>query len=44
MAIYSAFNGAGVTRDLALVLSVLLVATALVILLLVPAVRRRDAW
>jgi molybdate transport system permease protein len=44
MAIYTAFNGAGVTRDVALVLSVLLVATALLILVLVPAVRRRDAW
>ena len=44
MAIYSAFNGAGVGRDVALALSVLLVAVALVILLLIPAVRRRDAW
>ncbi|WP_156251649.1 ABC transporter permease [Pseudactinotalea terrae] len=44
MAIYTAFNGAGVTRDVALVLSVLLVATALAILVLVPAVRRREAW
>jgi len=44
MAIYTAFNGAGPTRDLALVLSVLLVVAALVILLLVPAVRRREAW
>lgn len=44
MAIYTAFNGAGVGRDVALALSVLLVAVALVILLLVPAVRRRDAW
>lgn len=43
MAIYTAFNGAGVTRDTALALSVLLVAVALVILLLVPAARRRDA-
>lgn len=43
MAIYTAFNGAGVTRELALALSVLLVAVALVILLLVPAARRRDA-
>lgn len=44
MAIYTAFNGAGFTRDVALALSVLLVAVALVILLLVPATRRRDAW
>lgn len=44
MAIYTAFNGAGVTRDVALALSVLLVAVALGILLLVPSVRRRDAW
>jgi len=44
MAIYTAFNGAAVGRDVALALSVLLVAVALVILLLVPAVRRRDAW
>ena len=44
LAIYTAFNGAAVGRDVALALSVLLVAVALVILLLVPAVRRRDAW
>lgn len=44
MAIYTAFNGAGVGRDVALALSVLLVALALAILLLVPSVRRRDAW
>lgn len=44
MAIYTAFNGAGVSRDAAIALSVLLIAVALTILLLVPATRRREAW
>ncbi len=44
MAIYTAFNGAGVARDAAIALSVLLIAVALGVLLLVPAVRRRDVW
>lgn len=44
MAIYTAFNGAGVTRDAAIALSVLLVLVALAVLLLMPAVRRRDVW
>lgn len=42
MAIYTAFNGAGVTQGAALALSVLLVAVALVILLAVPAARGRQ--
>jgi molybdate transport system permease protein len=44
MAIYTAFNGAGVTRDAALVLSALLVLIALAVLLAVPATRRRESW
>lgn len=44
LAIYSAFNGAGVTRESALALSVLLVLVAFVILLLVRDWRRKDLW
>lgn len=44
MAIYSAFNGSGVTRDSALALAVLLVVVALVILLLLRDWRRKEVW
>ncbi|TDE94174.1 molybdate ABC transporter permease subunit [Occultella glacieicola] len=44
MAIYTAFNGAGVTRDSALALAVLLVVVSLVILLVLRDWRRREAW
>jgi molybdate transport system permease protein len=44
MAIYTAFNGAGVTRDSALALAVLLVVVSLVILLALRDWRRREAW
>src|SRR5699024_2036221 len=43
MAIYTAFNGAGVSRQAALALSVLLIATALVVLLAFPAARGGSA-
>src|SRR5699024_7829362 len=43
MAIYTAFNGAGVSRQAALALSVLLIATALAVLLLFPAARGGSA-
>lgn len=39
MAIYTAFNGVGTSRQAAMALSVLLVATALVVLLFFPAAR-----
>ncbi|WP_159621239.1 ABC transporter permease [Ruania rhizosphaerae] len=44
MAIYTAFNGAGVSRDSALALAVLLVVVALVILIGLRDWRRREAW
>ncbi|UFU07240.1 ABC transporter permease [Ruania halotolerans] len=44
MAIYTAFNGAGVSRDSALALAVLLVLVALVILIGLRDWRRREAW
>lgn len=44
MAIYTAFNGAGVDRDAALALAVLLVVVALVILIGLRDWRRRVAW
>lgn len=43
MAIYTAFNGAGVSRQAALALSVLLIATALLVLLAFPAARGGSA-
>lgn len=39
MSIYTAFNGVGTSRDAAMALSVLLIATALIILLFFPAAR-----
>ena len=44
MAIYTAFNGAGVDRDAALALAVLLVVVALVILIGLRDWRRRVTW
>ncbi|SEE93307.1 ABC transporter permease [Ruania alba] len=44
IAIYTAFNGAGVSRDAALALAVLLVLVALVILVGLRDWRRREVW
>lgn len=43
LAIYTAFNGSGVTQDSAIALSVLLIAVALIILLLMRSWRREPA-
>lgn len=43
MAIYTAFNGVGTSRQAAMALSVLLIATALAVLLLFPAARGRSS-